>query len=318
MKIAIDVMGGDYSPLEQVAGAVKWQEEHADQLFLVGRAAEINAALADFTYDPVRLTVVAAEEVIMPEEHPGPALRKKPDASIVVATTMVQRGEADALVSCGSTGAQLAAGIFILKRLPGVERPPLLANLPLGAGRVISLVDVGANVDCKPKQLLQFAVLGTVFARTMLHQENPSVGLLNNGAEETKGNAVAAETHAWLRAEPSLNFIGNVEGRDIFTAAADILVCDGFVGNLLLKSLEGFAMFVGKVCYEEFGKIPEGLKGFDYSQVGGLPLLGVNGVSVVCHGSSKRLAVYNAIAAAASCVERDLIGSQKQALAQLI
>jgi glycerol-3-phosphate acyltransferase PlsX len=308
-------MGADFSPKEQVAAAVEWQKDHDDQLFLVGQADLIAAELSGADYDARQLVIVPATEVISSSEAPGAALRKKTGASIVIATGMVQQGQADALVSCGSTGAQMAAAIFMLKRLPGVERPPLLATFPAGPEQVVSLVDVGANVDCKPSQLLQFAVLGTVFQQTMLQKAAPKVGLLNNGEEETKGNAVAQETYRLLRQQANVNFIGNVEGRDLFSAKADVLVCDGFTGNLLLKTLEGMVALVGKLCYGEFGKVPELLKGFDYSQIGGLPLLGVNGISIVCHGRSRRTAVYHGIQAAVRCADNQLIALQKAALA---
>ena len=317
MKIAIDVMGADHSPTEQIAAAVEWQKEHDDILFLVGNDALIQTELGHYEYHPQRLVVVPAADVIDMDESPGTALRKKPNASIVVATGMVKKGLADALVSCGNTGAQLAAGIFGLGRLSGVERAPLLATFPTGKDRIISLVDVGANVDCKPKQLLQFAVLGTVFAKVILKKENPRVGLLNNGAEESKGNTTVQEAYQLLKNQQDINFIGNLEGRALFSDEADIVVCDGFVGNILLKSLEGFTMFMGKACYQEFGKPPAVLAGLDHSKIGGLPLLGIAGISVVCHGSSKREAIYNAIQAAVDSVNHQLVEMQQEALTQI-
>jgi glycerol-3-phosphate acyltransferase PlsX len=313
MKIALDVMGGDYAPQEIVAGALLWAASSSTQLILVGQEDSINQELQSQSYDAQKISIVPATQVIAMDEAVT-ALRKKQDSSIVVATRLVKEGKADAVVSCGSTAAQMAAATLILGRLEGIERPPIVATVPGLAGKMSLLLDVGANVDCKPQQLLQFALLGKVYASILTGINNPRVALLNNGEEESKGNALSVETHQLLQNQPDLNFIGNVEGRDLFFDKSDVIVCDGFTGNLILKSMEGMAMFIGMACQKELGKLPSVFQQFDYSRAGGAPLLGVNGVSIVCHGSSKREAVFNGIRIAEQCVNRDMLKSQILAL----
>jgi glycerol-3-phosphate acyltransferase PlsX len=312
MRIALDVMGGDHAPQEIVAGAVQWSQSSDTTLLLVGREDSVERELQDCSYDHKKIIVVNASQVMEMDESAA-ALRTKKDSSIAVATRLVKEGKADAVVSCGSTGAQMAAAIFILGRLEHIERPPIVAVAPGAGGKICLLLDVGANVDCKPQQLLQFALLGRVYASILTGTDNPRVGLLNNGEEESKGNSLSLETHMLLKAHPGLNFVGNIEGRDLFFGKSDVVVCDGFDGNILLKSLEGMAMFLGKACYEEMGKLPSVFQQFDYSRVGGAPLLGVDGVSIVCHGSSKREAVFNGIRIAEQCVAREMV--QRQILA---
>jgi len=309
-------MGGDYAPVELIAGAVDWTQKYAGELLLVGREDVIAGELKGYAYDPERIKIVNAGEVIGMDESPATALRKKKDASIVVANKLVKEGQADAVVSCGSTGAQLAAAIFILGRLEDIERPPIVASVPNSAGGYSLLMDVGANVDCKPRQLLQFAVLGRTYASILMGIENPRVGLLNNGEEETKGNNLALETYSLFKEQLDLNFIGNIEGRDLFSNKCDVMVCDGFTGNVLLKAMEGMALFLAAGCARELGKVPSFFNQFDYSRIGGAPLLGIDGVSIVCHGSSKREAVASGLRIAAECVAKDIIGRQKLALSQ--
>jgi len=317
MKIALDVMGGDYAPHEIVAGALLWAESSNTELLLVGQEASIVKELQDVSYDRNKISIVHASQVMEMDESVT-ALRKKQDSSIAVATRLVKEGKADAVVSCGSTGAQMAAATLILGRLEHIERPPIIAVVPGIANKISLLLDVGANVDCKPQQLLQFAILGRVYASTLNGIDNPRVALLNNGEEESKGNSLSVETHKILQEQPDINFIGNIEGRDLFFGKSDVVVCDGFVGNLLLKSMEGVAMFIGKACMEELGKLPAVFQQFDYSRVGGAPLLGVNGVSIVCHGSSKRDAVFNGIRIAEQCVTRGIVHSQILALSNTL
>lgn len=317
MKIALDVMGGDHAPQELVAGAVMWSGHSDTGLLLVGREELIKRELEAYSYDRDKIDIINASQVMEMDESVT-ALRKKKDSSIVVATRLVKEGKADALVSCGSTAAQMAAATLILGRLEQIDRPPIVAVVPGLKGKISVLLDVGANVDCKPQQLLQFAVLGRVYAGILTGIDNPRVALLNNGEEEGKGNSLSLETHQLLREHADINFIGNMEGRDLFASKADVVVCDGFVGNLLLKSMEGLAMFIGMACQAELGRLPAVFQQFDYSRVGGAPLLGVNGVSIVCHGSSKREAVFNGIKLAEQCVNRKMVTGQILALSNTL
>ncbi|MBP8819331.1 MAG: phosphate acyltransferase PlsX [Syntrophomonadaceae bacterium] len=317
MKLALDVMGGDYAPVELLAGAMKWLQESEGQIILVGDQEIINEELQNHSYDPSRLEIVHASQVIGMDESPAAALRKKKDASIVVASRLVKDGMADAVVSCGSTGAQMAAAIFILGRMEGIERPPIVAAIPGRGGKPTLLIDVGANVDCRPVQLLQFALLGQAYARGVMNLDNPRVGLLNNGEEEGKGNNLSIQTYELLSGQGGLNFIGNIEGRDLFNNKCDVIVCDGFTGNILLKTLEGMVFFLATGIKEELGTIPKTFASLDYTQIGGAPLLGVNGISVVCHGSSKREAVCNGLNIAADSINNNIVDKQLQELSRL-
>lgn len=314
MRIAIDVMGGDYAPGEIIAGAVEWAQGSEEKLLLVGREDLIKDELQAYTYSPERINIIPASQVVDMNEAPATAMRKKKDASIFVATRLVKEDQADAVISCGSTGAQMAAAIFILGRLENIDRPPIVAAIPNRKGTYSLLVDVGANVDCKVQQLLQFALLGKAYASILMDLENPKIALLNNGAEEGKGNSLAVESYQLLKECHNLNFVGNIEGRDLFEGKTDVIVCDGFTGNILLKSLEGLALFSLQACSQELGHVPEFFAKFDYTRVGGAPLLGVDGVSIVCHGSSKRKAVFNGIKIAVECLDKQMVNRQKLAL----
>lgn len=317
MKIALDVMGGDYAPVELLAGAIKWLQENEGQIILVGDQEIINEELRQYSYDPNRMEIVHASQVIGMDESPATALRKKKDASVVVASRLVKDGMAEAVVSCGSTGAQMAAAIFILGRMPGIERPPIVAAIPGRGGKPTLLTDAGANVDCRPIQLVQFALLGQAYARGVLNLDNPRVGLLNNGEEEGKGNNLSIQAYELLSQQSGVNFVGNIEGRDLFSSRCDVLVCDGFTGNILLKALEGTVFFLATGIKEELGTIPITFAKLDYTQIGGAPLLGVNGISVVCHGSSRRETVCNGIKIAADSVKNDIVNKQLQELSKL-
>lgn len=315
MRVAVDAMGGDYAPREVVRGAVEAINKLGIEVILVGDHEIVGRELSGLDYDRGKLTVVHSSQVIGMNEHPALALRKKKDSSIVVATGLVKAGEAQAVVSCGNTGAQMAAGVFVLGTVAGVERPAIAANIPLRSGQNTILLDIGANVDCKPRQLVQFALMGSAYASVVNGSSQPSVGLLSNGEEESKGNQAVLEAHAMLKKETGINFIGNVEGRDIFVGKSEVVVCDGFVGNVVLKAVEGFMGLLMDTLKEALS--PEALwllKSFDYNQVGGAPLLGVNGVSIVCHGSSKAQTVTNGVKAAVQCVENDMVGKLKRAL----
>lgn len=314
MRIAVDAMGGDYAPREIVLGAVDAANQLGMEVLLVGDENAIRNELASCTLTEGRVRVVHSTQVVEMDEHPGVALRKKKDSSIVVATSLVKEGQAQALVSCGNTGAQMAAALFILGRFDNVERPAIAAHIPLRDGYTV-LLDVGANVDCKAKQLVQFALMGRAYASILTGNPQPSVGLLSNGEEESKGNQAVLEAHAMLRDVPGLNFAGNIEGRDIFAGKSDVVVCDGFVGNVVLKSVEGFMFLVMNELKDRLeGKELGVLNGFDYHQVGGAPLLGVEGVSVVCHGSSRARAVANGIKVAVRCVEQNMVSRLKTEL----
>ncbi|MEQ8200811.1 MAG: phosphate acyltransferase PlsX [Syntrophomonadaceae bacterium] len=313
MIIALDAMGGDYAPEEIVAGAVMWAQNFEAMILLVGREEPLRAELTRYDYDRERIQIFNASQV-MGMDEPVTALRKKQDSSIVVATRLVKAGQADAVLSCGSTGAQMAAATLILGRMEGIERPPIVAEVPGISDQRTLLLDVGANVDCKPQQLMQFALLGSVYASALQGIEKPRVGILSNGEEEGKGDKLSTETFALLQDNIGVNFVGNIEGRDLFFDKADVVVCDGFVGNILLKAMEGFAKFIGMGCLAEIGKMPSLLTRLDNSKVGGAPLLGVNGVSIVCHGSSKREAVFNGIRIAQQCVATQMVEKQQLAL----
>lgn len=318
MRVALDVMGGDHAPVEIIAGALDWAKKSNDELFLVGKEEIIREAMQTYAYLPDGVHIISATQVIEMNESPAVAMRKKKDASIIVATRLVKEDRADAVISCGSTGAQMAAAIFILGRFENIDRPAIVATIPNREGGHAILVDVGANVDCKPQQILHFALLGKTYAAIAQEVPNPRIALLNNGEEESKGNSMALESYSLLKSHPALNFIGNIEGRDIFTAKADVIVCDGFIGNIILKTIEGFAQAAVQSCSDELDRIPSFLSKFDYSRVGGVPLLGVNGVSIVCHGSSKREAVYNGLKTAHDCVIKDIVKRQKLVLTQTL
>ncbi len=317
MRIAIDVMGADYSPVEQIMGAVLWQAEHPeDELLLVGDEAAITAELEKQEIHPGRIRVVPATQVITMNEHPAAAVKAKKDASILVATRLVKAGEAEAVVSCGNTGAQMASAVFTLGRLKNVDRPPLLTELP--GKNPHAILDIGANVDCPDKQLVQFAVLGCAYMQAMKKTKRPRIALLSNGAEEKKGNAIVQAAHQILKNQTALHFVGNVEGRDLFADdCPEVVVCDGFCGNLVLKALEGALAFAGKACLKEFGGLPGAFAALDHNQRGGVPLLGVKGVSIVCHGNSKRQAVTRAIQVARECVNDRLVQLQQETMEQL-
>jgi glycerol-3-phosphate acyltransferase PlsX len=282
-------------------------------LLLVGDQARVEAELAQLSdVDTTRLEIVHAAETVSAADPPATVLRKKPDSSIVVGLKLLKNEQADAFISAGSTGAVMAASLFLLGRLPGVDRPSVATVIPTG-GAPCLLIDAGANIDCKASHLVQFARLAAVYAEDVLGRENPRIGLLNIGEEPEKGNEVVVETHQRL-AESDLNFIGNVEGRDIIRGVCDVLVTDGFCGNVLLKFYESVAGFMYKMVTQEIG--PKGLQSdidrvfhsFEWTQYGGAPLLGVNGISIICHGGSPPEAIRNAVRVAIQAIEKRIIG----------
>lgn len=309
MRIAIDGMGGDNAPVAVVEGVIQAIKEFSDlKIYITGPIDEIQKELSKYDYPNERVKVVEASEVISPNEHPVMALRKKKDSSIVKALNLVKDGECEAIISAGSTGAFLAGCTLIVGRIKGVERPALAPIMPGRKGNFM-VVDVGANVDCKPQYLVQFAKMGKIYYEIMFDSKKTSVGLVNIGAEEEKGNELTKETYKLLKAEEP-NFIGNVEPRDIPSGEVNVLVTDGFVGNTVLKMYEGTASnLLGMIKDEIYSAslIPKLgamllkpvfkklMVKFDYSEVGGAPFLGVNGICIKAHGSSDGKAFKNAI-----------------------
>ncbi|MGB9803170.1 phosphate acyltransferase PlsX [Desulfofundulus sp.] len=324
MKIAVDAMGGDHAPAEIVRGAVEAARAYRQEIILVGDRDKILAELGQLI--PEQIEVFHAPEIISMEEQPAVAVRRKRQSSIVQAVRLVKEGRAAALVSAGSTGAAMAASLLGLGRIQGIDRPAIAGLLPRSGG-VTVLLDAGANVDCKPHHLLQFAIMGSLYAEKILGVSRPRVGLLNVGEEETKGNELTLATFPLLR-QAKINFIGNVEGRDIFSGTVDVVVCDGFVGNIVLKSGEGLAMALLGMIKEEVTRswlakmgtamAISALKSFerriDYAEYGGAPLLGVNGVSIICHGSSSARAIKNAIKRAREAVETGLVSAIRSSI----
>lgn len=308
MRIAVDAMGGDHAPREIVRGAIDYATKSTDEVILVGDVPRLEreiSAYRDGIPDNVRL--VDAPEVIGMNDHPATALRQKRRASIVVATDLVRDGDADAVVSAGSTGASMAAAVFRLGRIEGIDRPALPAHMLTATGPVV-LLDVGANVDSHPDNLVQFAAMGSIFAERVLQVANPRIGLLNIGEESEKGDTLARAAHEKLTSA-DLHFVGNVEANDMIAHRADVVVCDGFVGNVVIKFFEGITSFIFRALREDLQQGPvapiallalkpgfDRLKArFDYERYGGAPLLGVRGVSIVTHGRAKARMVENAI-----------------------
>lgn len=307
--IALDAMGGDYAPVETVKGAVEAVNENKGiKVILVGREEEIKSELAKYTYEEASIEIVNATEIIDMGEVPTKAIREKKDSSLVVAMKLVRDGKADAIVSAGSTGAILVGGQLVVGRIKGIKRPALAPFLPSKNGFSL-LIDCGANVDARPEHLVQFAQMGSVYFENVMGKKNPTVGIVNIGTEEEKGNQLVKETYPLLRDCKNINFVGSVEARDIAKGGTDILVCEAFVGNVILKFFEGVAKtFLGcikegimKSLRTKIGGmlIKPALKGllkiFDVSSQGGAPLLGLKGLVVKAHGNSKSAEIKTAL-----------------------
>ena len=325
MRIALDAMGTDHAPATEVAGALQaLRELEADiEIVLVGDQAAIEAELALHEGVPTsRLHIFHAPDRIRPSDPPAAAVRKKPDSSIVRGLRLHKEGGADAFISAGSTGAVMASSLFILRPLPGVDRPTIATIFPT-SGAPCLVVDAGANVDCKPWQLVEFAHLASVYAKDVLEISRPRIGLLNIGEEPEKGNEVAVSTHDLLSRDARLHFVGNVEGRDIVKGVCDVLVTDGFTGNVLLKFYESVAQFIAGLLKQEVVATGSDLdldrvfRVLDYSEYGGVPLLGVNGVAIICHGGSPPKAIRNAVRVAAQAVRSNMVADMAQELAQI-
>jgi len=318
MNVAVDAMGGDHAPELVVQGSVEAVSELGINIILVGHEKRVSKALR--AYPPQdHISFQHCEDVVRMEESPLKALRKKKDASIRVAFDLVQKGRADAVISAGNSGATLAAGVLALGRMKGVERPAIAAILPTERGPIV-LIDVGANVDCRPSHLFQFGVMANAFATSCLGIKDPTVGLLSIGHEEGKGNEQVRLAHELFN-KSDLEFVGNVEGRDILSGRVKIIVCDGFVGNVALKLTEGAVESVGRVIERDlmssfFGRaalvlgrksIYKFIRKLDYEEHGGAPLLGINGVGMICHGGSSAKAIKNAISIAAQYVNNRVL-----------
>lgn len=320
-RIAVDAMGGDNGSDVIVQGALAGARRFDASVLLVGNRFEIEASVARHGSDTIDAEIAAAEDVIGMDEHPAQAVRRKPESSINVAMHLVRDGAADGMVSVGNSGAVMAAALLHLGRVPGVERPAIASYLPTATSNTL-LLDLGAVTDPKPSVIVEFAIMGQVYAQRVLDVENPAIGLLSNGEEPSKGNALVRAVYPMLEASDALNFVGNVEGKDLVMGTIDIVVTDGFTGNVALKTAEGVAaMLIDILRAEISATIPRKLGGLllkpafralrsklDYAEIGGAPLLGVNGVVIISHGRSSARAVENAIGVAVRSASHDLAG----------
>ena len=331
-RIAIDAMGGDHAPAEIITGALRAREELDVEILLVGDPQQIKSHLPQQT-NFGQLEIVASEGTIEMHEEPLSGIKRKPKASINVAMDLVKQQRADAVVSAGHSGAAMAAGLLRLGRLKGIDRPAIGAVLPTIASKPVIILDVGANVDCRPKFLEQFALMGSIYSQYVLGVDEPKVGLLNIGEESCKGNELAIRTYELLEKNPRVSFIGNAEGRDVLSGRFDVIVCDGFTGNVLLKFAEAVGEVLLQILREE---LPQGLRGqigtailkpnlkrikqrVDHAEHGGGLLLGVAGVCIISHGSSQAPSVFNAIRLAKEAIDHQVLehissqnGSKKQ------
>lgn len=318
MKIVIDAMGADAAPGVEVEGAIQAIQELGYELILVGDQPRIEAELAKHNYKSDKLSIVHASEVIEMHEPAAISVRRKRQSSIVVGLDLLKKGKADAFVSAGNTGAVVCAATLSLRMLPGIERPGIAIQIPVLTGKAL-IMDVGANIDPKPIHMLQYGIMADAYCKYLLGKDKPTVGLLNVGEEESKGTDFIKESHTLL-SESKLNFIGNIEGRDIYSGKTDIILCDGFVGNVILKVSESVVDTIVQLLKREikssliaslgallsssaFGELK---KKMDYSEYGGAPLLGVDGRCIICHGSSSAKAIKNAVKYAAKSIQQDV------------
>jgi glycerol-3-phosphate acyltransferase PlsX len=320
MKIALDAMGGDFGPLNLVAGAVMALRDypHIKKLFLVGDTAQIEAELKKHKCKDRRIEIVHSTQVVDMSDRAWSAVRRKKDSSVSRAVDLVKHGQADAIVSAGHTGAAVAASMIKLRTLEGIDRPGIAAVLPTQFN-VFVLVDAGANIDARPEHLLQYAIMGSVYSRHVLGYKNPRVGLISLGEEDVKGTEKTKEVFKMLK-KTSLNFRGNIEGRHLFEDPVEVVVCDGFVGNVILKTCESIAVAIFKWLKHELTRSPRRKAGAflakhafltikdktNYEYYGGSPLLGVNGICIIAHGASSPLAIKNALRVAAESIEHQL------------
>lgn len=319
-KIIVDAMGGDFAPLEIIKGAADARDLLGARVVLVGDKAKIGkwAALKGNTLDGMEM-IHSSQDVSM-NESPSEVIRKKKDSSIYIGSSLVSGGAGDAFLSAGNTGAVMACSLLNMKRIKGILRPAIVVVIPLSRGKFV-LIDAGANADCKPQFLSQFALMGKIYSQNILGIKDPKVALNNIGGEEKKGNELSIESHKLLKDDKRINFIGNIEGREMFDGGADVVVTDGFTGNVILKSVEGLAkMFFGEVKEALTTNILTKLaalglkksllsmkKKFDYEEYGGAQLLGLNGIVIISHGSSKAKAIKNAVRVAIEGLKTDLV-----------
>ena len=327
--VAVDAMGGDNSPRYEVDGAVKAARRWQIPVVLVGQSEIVAEELSKHDTQGLDIRIEHASEVVGMQDSASDAVRKKKDSSIRVSFNLVKEGRVNAVVSTGNSGATMAAGMFVLKRIPGIDRPAIATLVPNLEDQTLVL-DVGGNVDCKPPHLVQFALMGSVYVAQMLGKATPRIGLLSNGSEESKGNELTREANQILK-RTSLNYVGYTEGRDIYNANVDVVVCDGFVGNVVLKVSEGLAEAIGAILREEFSSrflsklgyllARPALKAFkkkvDYAEYGGAPLLGVQGTVMICHGSSNPQAIMNAIKMAHDSETHQVISKMSERLEEL-
>jgi phosphate acyltransferase len=329
IKIAVDGMGSDSAPQSEVKGAVEAAKDLGVQIVLVGKEQMLRPLLKEMGGDGLPIEIQNATQAVTMDEQPVAAFRKKKDSSLRVAAELVRQGTACGLVSAGNTGAVMAISKMVIGVVPGVERPALAAILPSLAGHAV-LLDVGANVSCKPHHLVQFAIMGHLLSRKIIGVPSPRIGLMSVGEEESKGTDLTKEVHRTLK-ESRLNFIGNVEGRDIYNGRADVVVCDGFTGNVALKTSEGLIEAMLKLLKDELSSNLQAMLGallsqqsfkrlkkrLDYSEYGGAPLVGLRGVSIICHGRSGSKAIKNAIRVAKEFAENQFNGMLEAELDQL-
>ena len=337
MKIILDAMGGDHAPLAPVMGAVDAAKDFGTQITLVGRGEEILKVLKEngISTLPAGITIADAQDVVDMHDDPASVCRKKKDSSMVVGLRMLSEDQGDAFISAGSTGALLSGATLIVKRVKGIRRAAMGPCMPNKAGGKTVLLDCGANAECTPEFLLQFGIVGTLYARKNLNITSPRVGLLNIGSEDSKGTPLQKEAYALLTDAHNkglINFIGNVEGRDVLLGGVDVVVCDGFSGNVLLKSIEGTAMFMGSLMKHKIFKrstmskigylfckkgVDEVMKMMDYREIGGTQFLGIKKPVIKAHGSSDRLAFRNAVRQAMDAAKNDMTAELEQSLAAM-
>jgi len=323
MRIALDAMGGEHSPAAEVEGAVAAAKAHAIEVVLVGKREAVEAEMRKHRYD---LPIVEASQVIEMTDHPSEVMRDKRDSSVAVGMKLLKNKDVDAFVSAGNTGAVMTAATMILGRIEGIERPALSVIVSFPANSVL-LLDVGANANCKPDYLVQFAQMGSVYMTKIFGIESPRIGLLSNGEEDTKGNSLVCEAHKLLRAT-KLNFVGNIEGHDLPSNSTDVLVTDGFTGNVLIKVGEGIGEIIVQSVKQAIARRPylkavalilkpalrSAFNSVDYSEYGGAPLLGVNGNVIIAHGRSNAKAINSALFIAKRAVEQDIVSAIRKGI----
>jgi len=320
MRLAVDAMGGDNAPAAVVEGSVKAAKAYKVEIVLVGRKDDIQHELNKYSYPNDLISIHHASEIILMDESPVAAIKQKKDSSINVAINLLKTKQVDAVISSGNTGAYMTSALLNIGRIHGIERPAIATLIPTHNSKTMFL-DMGANVDCKPKHLYQFSLMGNVFAKEVLGIAHPKIALLNIGEEEEKGNELTFATYKLLKASKEINFIGNIEGKDVLTGRADIIICDGFVGNMLLKFGEGLGLYLGNILKKEiknsiFAKIGaiflypslQRIRKFiDYDEYGGALLLGINGICIKAHGRANEKAFQNAIKVAIDSVDHKII-----------